>query len=249
MAACRPVISEVEAMYGVLAMALETGAPVLFVHMTTGKSRELLERKGRARVYTEVCPHYLVLDQSVYEQENGFNYICSPPVRPVEDREALWKLIEDGYVQVVNSDHTDYATAQKEKYKDDFPRVPNGLPTLETRGMVFFSEAVIKRKLPLERFAALTSSNAARLMGIYPEKGVLQPGSDADIVIIDPRKEYIMRAEDMHMQTDFCPYEGLPVTGKVDYTIAGGEILIENGVYTGNTRAGRLMRRNSPILM
>ena len=246
-AGCRPVISETEAMYGILAMAAQTKAPVIFAHMTTGESRAILERTDGAKLFAEVCPHYLVLDQSVYEREDGYKYVCSPPIRPSADREKLWKLIEDGYVQIISSDHTDYSLEQKERHKDYFPDIPNGLPTIESRGMVFFSEAVVKRGMPMERFVSLTSTNAAKLMGVYPRKGVLQPGSDADIIIVNPRQEYSMRALDMHMQTDYCPYEGLSVTGKVDCTIAGGEVLIENSRYTGNARLGNLMKREKPM--
>lgn len=247
-AKCRPVISEIGAMYGILAMAAETKAPVIFAHMTTGECRPLLERTDGARLFAEVCPHYLILDERVYEKENGYNYVCSPPIRPDLDREKLWQLIKDGYVQMINSDHTDYSSEQKKKYRSFFPKIPNGLPTIETRGMAFFSEAVVKRKMPVERFVALTSANAAKLMGLYPQKGALQPGSDADIIIVDPGRESIMRASNMHMQTDFCPYEGMEMRGKVEYTIAGGEILIENGAYTGNARTGKLMKRGKPIL-
>jgi len=244
----RPVISEIEAMYGILAMSAETKAPVIFAHMTTGASRAVLERRDGAKLFAEACPHYLVLDERVYEQEDGYNYVCSPPIRSASDREKLWQLIKDGYVQMINSDHTDYSSEQKKKYCNYFPKIPNGLPTIETRGMVFFSEAVMKRGMPVERFVALTSANAAKLMGLYPRKGVLQPGSDADIIIVDPDRKYIMRASDMHMQTDFCPYEGIQMRGKVEYTIAGGDILIENGIYTGKAHTGKLLKRGKPIL-
>ncbi len=247
-AACRPVISELEAMYGVLAMARDTKAPVIFAHMTTGESRALLERTDGAKLFAEVCPHYLVLDEEVYERADGYNFICSPPIRGAKDREKLWELVCSGHVQMINSDHTDYHSRQKKKYADYFPKVPNGLPTLETRGMVFFSEAVVKRGMKAERFVELTSANAAKLMGVYPAKGVLAPGSDADVIIVNPECSYTMRAADMHMQTDFCPYEGLEMTGKVEYTIAGGEVLIENGVYAETGHRGKLIKRGKPRL-
>ncbi len=247
-AACRPIISEIEAMYGILAMARDTKAPVIFAHMTTGESRSLLERTDGAKLFAEVCPHYLILDEEVYEREDGFNYICSPPIRGAKDREKLWKLVQDGYVQMINSDHTDYHSEQKKKYKDYFPKVPNGLPTIETRGMAFFSEAVVNRGMSVERFVELTSVNAAKLMGIYPQKGILAPGSDADVILVDPNASYTMKATDMHMQTDFCPYEGMKMTGKVEYTIVGGDILIEKGIYKETGHRGKLMKREKPLL-
>lgn len=247
-ASCRPVITELEAMYGVYAMAKETGAPVIFAHMTTGQAADLFAYDEQGLLFGEVCPHYLVLDDSVYDRQDGYNYICSPPIRGEKDRKALWEMIEKGYVYMINSDHTDYSKAQKEKYKDFFPNVPNGLPTIETRGMVFFSEAVVKRGMPAERFVELTSTNAARLMGLYPRKGVIRPGSDGDIIIVAPEERYQMKAADMHMATDFCPYEGMEMTGKVEYTIAGGEVIIDHGKFTGTDRRGKLMSREKPMI-
>ena len=244
----RPPVTELEAMYGVYAMARETGAPVILAHMTTGKAMELFRHAEKGLLFGEVCPHYLVLDDSVYDRPDGYNYICSPPIRGRRDREALWDMVEKGYVQLVNSDHTDYSKAQKERHKDYFPDVPNGLPTIETRGMVFFSEGVVKRGISLERFVDLTSANAAKLMGLYPRKGVIRPGSDGDLVVIDPNVHYHMEAAAMHMATDFCPYEGMEMTGAVDCTIAGGAVIIENRKFTGTDRKGKLMERSKPLI-
>lgn len=242
----RPPITELEAMYGVYAMAKETRAPVILAHMTTGKVMDLFRQAEKGLLFGEVCPHYLVLDDSVYDRPDGYNYICSPPIRSSQDREALWDMVDKGYVHLINSDHTDYSKSQKERHKDYFPDVPNGLPTIETRGMVFFSQAVVKRGMSLERFVDLTSANAARLMGVYPRKGVIRPGSDGDLIVIDPKARRRMEAQSMHMATDFCPYEGMEMTGAVDCTIAGGEVIIEDRKFTGTAHRGRLMERNKP---
>lgn len=247
-AVCRPVITELEAMHGILAMAQDTGAAVIFAHMTTGRAKGLFGRAGDARLYAEVCPHYLILDEAVYENEDGCNYVCSPPMRGWEDRESLWDMVMSGEVSMVNSDHTDYSVEQKTRYKNFFPKIPNGLPTIETRGMALFSEGVVKRGMSMERFVELTSTSTAKLMGIYPQKGVLQPGSDGDIVIINPETKYVMRAEDMHMATDFCPYEGRTMTGRVEYTIARGDVLIADGTYTGSPHRGNLLKRSAPAV-
>lgn len=243
-ARCRPVITEVEAMNGVAAMARDTGASVVFVHMTTGEAERVLNECNDLNLFGEICPHYLLLDSNIYSKEDGYNYICSPPIRNLEEQEKLWEMVKNGSVHMINSDHTDYSSGQKSKYKNYFPKVPNGLPTIETRGMVLFSEGIVKRGITLERFVELTSTNAAKLMGLYSQKGVIKPGSDADIVIINPEATYIMRAEDMHMKTDFCPYEGMPMTGMVEYTIASGEIIIEEGRFTETKHRGKLMERN-----
>ena len=245
----RPVISEVTAFADVIEMVKETGAAVLFAHMTTGKTAQLLQqaRQSGCRVYTETCPHYLSLSDSVYKQEDGCKFVCSPPIRPAEDREALWELVRSGEVSVVNSDHTDFSTEQKYQNKDYYPGIPNGLPTLETRGIVFFSESVAKGIIDMERFVQLTSTNIAKLMGLYPRKGTIQIGSDADIVILDPEAHQVIRAKDMHMKTDYSPYEGKEITGAITDTIVRGNPIIRNGRFTETEFRGSMQKRTKPI--
>jgi len=245
----RPPISETEAMYGVLAMARSTGAPVIFAHMTTSEGRQMLtEAKRNTPVFSEVCPHYLALSEDCYSGGEGYKYVCSPPIRSRCDREGLWKMLSDGLVDIISSDHTDYSAEMKAKSKDFFPGIPNGLPTVENRGVVLYSEGVAKGRITMERFVELTSSKAAKLMGLYPRKGILAVGSDADIVVFDPNPEYALRAADMHMHTDYSPYEGMEVTGRVHSTILRGTPIINVGRFTGTAKRGELLVQTAPIL-
>ena len=245
----RPPVTEVEAMYSVVSMVAETGAPIIFAHMTTGQSRRLLEmNRGVLPVFAEVCPHYLALTEAVYRGEDGCNFVCSPPIRSQAEQDGLWSLVEDGLVDVINSDHTDYSTAQKVKYKDYFPSIPNGLPTIEDRGVVLFSEGVAKGRISVNRFVDLTATKTAKLMGLFPNKGIIQVGSDADLVVFDPSFKQVRSAKHHHMCTDYSPFEGMELTGRVVDTIIRGNLVIENGAFTNPNFRGELVRRSSPIL-
>lgn len=248
-AMARPPITELEAMYSVASMVADLGTPVIFAHMTTGMAEGLLSAaRGRLPLYAEVCPHYLTLDQEKYRGDDGCNFVCSPPLRSEPQREALWSLVTKGLVDIVTSDHTDYSSAQKRKYKGDFTKIPNGLPTIETRALVFFSEGVAKGRISANRFVELCSTNIAKRMGLYPRKGVIRVGSDADITVIDPNVRQVWSAQMHHMQTDFSPFEGMELTGKVMHTIVRGEPIICDGRFTGTSSRGRKMERSSPIL-
>ena len=248
-AVCRPPVSELEAMYGVLALARQTGAPTIFAHVTIGQCEQMLrEARANTPVFAEVCPHYLVLDESVYRREDACKFVCSPPIRAKEQREGLWRMVQSGLVDIVNSDTTDFSIEQKRRFETFFPKMPNGLPTLETRGIVLFSEGVARGRISIERFVELTSTKNAKLMGMYPQKGVLRVGSDADIVVLDPHAHQILSADASHMQTDYSPYEGMEVTGKVLHTLVRGHWIIRDGAFTGTGFRGTLIRRASPIL-
>lgn len=225
-------------------------AAVEFAHVTTGEIEPLLKQAGQngVKVYVETCPHYLTLSDEEYEREDGCKYVCNPPVRSKKERETLWKLVENGKVSVINSDHTDFSYAQKLVYKDDYSRIPGGLPTAETRGMVLFSEGVVKKRISMERFVEVMSANVAKLMGLYPKKGVIRPGGDADIAVIDPNRKYRNSQKDMHMQTDYSPYEGMELTGAVTDTIVRGNLIIENGVYRDTGFRGELLKCKKPVL-
>jgi dihydropyrimidinase len=245
----RPAIAELEAIASLLALIEHTDAPSIFVHMSTKESKHILEQaKKRIPVFTEVCSHYLALTEKLYEGNDGQNYICSPPIRSQEDKEGLWEMIQEGIVDVVNSDHCCYTLGQKEKYKNDFSKAPNGLPGVETRGTILFSEGVSKGKLTINQFVNLTSTKVAKLMGMYPKKGLIGVGSDADIVVFDPKFTYQLTNNDLHMQTDYTPFEGFNITGKPIHTIIRGNHLINNGKLNDETIRGNFIKRSQPIL-
>ncbi len=248
-AQCRPPVSELEAMYSVLGLVQQTGAPTLFAHVSIGACAKMIRMaKGELPIFTEVCPHYLVLDESVYAREDACKFVCSPPIRAASEREGLWRMVQEGLVDVVNSDTTDFSLEQKRRFETFFPKMPNGLPTLETRGIVLYAEGVAKGRISIARFAELTATNNAKLMGMYPQKGVLRVGSDADIVVLDPHARQTLSAATAHMQTDYSPYEGLEVTGKVLHTMVRGHWIIRNGCFTEPQFRGSLIRRGAPVL-
>lgn len=243
----RPPVSEVLEVAKLIQLVKYTGAPTIFVHMTTSMVRDLIAnaKENNIPIYTELCPHYLSLTKEVYSRPNGQEFVCSPPMRSQEDVNLMWSMINEGLGDMVNSDHSAYTKAQKNEFKDYFPNMPNGLPGIETRCPVLFSEGVSKGKITENDFVRLCSSNTARLMGMYPEKGIIAVGADADIAIIDPEKEYTMTIDDLHMMTDYTPFEGIKMKGKFTDVIVGGKAVIENGEYTGVVNGKEIERHTS----
>jgi dihydropyrimidinase len=164
------------------------------------------------------------------------------------DQDGLWQMIKDGFCDTINSDHSAYDTKQKDQHKDYFPRIPNGLPGIETRGNVMFSEGVMKGRMTENQFVQLMSSNDAKLMGLYPKKGTISIGSDADIILVNPEAKYILKASDLHMATDYTPFEGFELTGKITHTIVRGNVIIDEGQYVNKDFRGNFIKRHSPIL-
>lgn len=245
----KPPVAEFESMASLISLIEHTDAPALFLHLCNHETKSLLETyRHKLPIYTEVCPAYLALTDDVYDRPDGQNFVCSPPIRSKEIQDGLWELIREGYVDVVNSDHCDFNLEQKAKYKDDFTKMPNGLPGIETRGILLYSEGVAKDKITVNEFVDLTSTKVAKLMGMYPNKGLIRVGSDADVVVYDPEVTYQIKAEDLHMQGDYSPFEDLPVTGKPIHTIVHGEHVIENGKLINDQTRGEFIKRSQPIL-
>lgn len=242
-------ISETESIYSISSFVRDIGAPTVFAHLSTAKAERFLrDMRKSLPVYLETCPHYLTLTEAVYLEDRGNEMIVSPPLRTKDDVNALWEMIAAGMIDIVNSDHTDYSVRQKRKYAGFFPKVPNGLPTIETRGAVLFSEGVAKNRITPSKFVALTSTNQAKLMGMYPKKGVIGIGSDADIVVIDPDASRTLTAAKAHMQTDFSPYEGMSLTGAVINTIVRGNFVVRDGEFVKGEFRGDLIKRHAPVL-
>lgn len=245
----RPPISEVTAVSSLLPVIESTNAPTIFVHMTTSQvSGYIGWAKPRMPVFTEFCPHYLTLTDEVYSRPDGQNFICSPPMRTQEDQDGMWNMIGGDLCDIISSDHSCFSTAQKSIHKNDFSKAPNGLPGIETRGIIMFSEGVAKGRMTENQFVQLLSANSAKLMGMYPQKGIISPGSDADIVIYDPSAAFSLRNSDLHMGTDYTPFEGFKITGRPTHTIVRGNIIIKNGSYISGDFRGEMIKRGSPIL-
>lgn len=244
----RPELAELSAVQQVLATAEAVDVPVYFVHQTTPAAIDAVRAaRGRgARAYTETCPHYLTLSSDVYAGSAPELFVCCPPLR---DRAAVSAVVGRTLawaVDTVGSDHCCYDTAQKRAESFDVRAMPNGLPGVETRMPVVFTELVAQRGLPVERFVALTSSNPARLNGLYPQKGVLAPGSDADIAVIDPHESRVVRAAELHMATDYTPYEGRRLVGWPTTVISRGRIVVSGGKFTDPGTVGRALQ-SKPI--
>ncbi|MFG1857327.1 dihydropyrimidinase [Actinomadura geliboluensis] len=241
MADTRPDLAETASVAEILAIAESVDAPVYFVHQSTAEAVELVAaaRRRGLRAYSEAVAHHLVLDDSAYAGDRPERFVCCPPLRPADQVRALGRHLFTGEVTTIGSDHCCYDTAQKESRSGDVRAMPNGLPGVETRLPVIFSEYVVRRGLPVTRFVELTAANPARTNGLYPRKGTLLPGADADLAIWDPTAEWQITAGDLHMATDYTPYEGMTITGRPKTVLVGGRVVVDNGVLTDPTPHGR----------
>lgn len=229
----RPAICEAEATGRVIDLAWLAGCPNYIVHMTC---EEAVQRVRAAtlrnqKVYVETCIQYLLLDESLYFQEGfeGAKVVMSPPLRKQKDREALWAAINQNLVHHVATDHCPFCMAQKEMGKDDFTRIPNGAPGIEDRLELLYSEGVHQGRISLNKFVDLSSTAAARIFGLFPRKGTIAVGSDADIVLFDPAVRHTLSAGTHHMNCDYSTYEGWQVQGKTRTTILRGTVVVDEG--------------------
>ncbi len=229
----RPTICEAEATGRIADIAFEGNHPLSIVHMTCedalNRVRQAMMRNQK--IHVETCIQYLLLDDSVYLEENfgGAKYVMSPPIRKKKDQEALWKGIDQGIVEVVATDHCPFCMDQKRAGEKDFSKIPNGGPVIENRMELLFSEGVLKRGMSLNKFVDVTSTAPARIFGLAPKKGSIAVGMDADIVVFDPKRKHTMSAKTHHMKCDFSLFEGWEVTGKCRQTILRGKLAIDDG--------------------
>ena len=244
----RPPYLEAEAVSRLLRIAQAADAPVVIVHLTNREA--LLEvdhaRKRGQTVYVETCPQYLLLDESLYFNDDwsaAARYVCAPPLRDKAEQEHLWKGLRRGAIQTVSTDHCSFTLAQKAMGREDFTKIPGGLPGVETRGELMFSYGVARRKISAAQMCRALSENPARLYGLYPRKGVLRPGSDADIVVYDPGASHVIRAEDCVANVDYNPYEGFVTAGGIRQVWLRGQLAVEDGRVLPEDPAGRYMAR------
>jgi dihydropyrimidinase len=229
----RPEIVESEATGRAIDLAYSGNHPVYIVHMTCegALNRVRDATKRNQRVLVETCVQYLLLDDSVYERPGfeGAKWVMSPPLRTPKDQEALWNGLEQGLVHTVATDHCPFCMSQKKMGESDFSKIPNGAPGIENRMELMYSEGVRKNRITLNRFVDVCCTAPAKIFGLYPRKGTLAVGSDADLVIFDPRFEHTLSAESQHMKCDYSAYEGWKVTGKVRTVLLRGTVAIDNG--------------------
>lgn len=244
----RPNLAEAEAVARVLNLARLAGdAPVYIVHLSCKESLEAVRdarRKGQKNIFVETCPQYLTLTEEKYLEPDGLKYIMSPPLRTAEDCDRLWEGLACGDIQVVGTDHCPF-NYHKEKQlgKDDFTKCPNGAPGVEERICLLFSEGVMKDRITVNRFVETMCTNPARIYGLYPQKGILQPGSDGDLVILDPNRSWVITHDRMHSAVDYTAYEGVEVRGGIDLVMQRGLVVAKDGRFTGQKGAGQFIRR------
>lgn len=237
----RTQLAEDAAVAEVLAIAESLGTPVYFVHQSTPEAVDTVAtaRRRGVRAWTEAVAHHLTLDESVYEGEHPERFVCCPPLRPRATVSALGARLAGGAVATVGSDHCCYDTAQKTKVDEDVRLMPNGLPGVETRLPVLQDAFVASGLIGWERFVEVSSANPARLNGIYGRKGTLLPGADADLALWDPAVSRTIRSADLHMATDYTPYEGRQVTGWPVTVLVGGRVVVDGSRIIDATPRGQ----------
>jgi len=244
----RPTKAEAEGVHRAIALAEMAGSSVYIVHLSCDDS---LQEVTRARdmginAYAETCPQYLFLDYSVYEQPGfeGAKYVMTPPIREKWNQEKLWRGLKFNDLQVVATDHCPFCMKeQKELGKNDFSKIPNGGPGVENRMSLVFNGGVAEGRISLNRFVEITSTAAAKIFGLFPRKGTIAVGSDADIVIFDPDEEMTISAKTHHMNVDYSCYEGWKVRGVTKTVLSRGEVVIEEGKYVGKPGKGQFLKR------
>jgi dihydropyrimidinase len=243
----RPLECEAEAIGRMINLAyLADNAPLYIVHLSNGLGLDYLRlaRQQRQPVWVETCPQYLLLNEQCYLRADGAKYILSPPLRDQRELDRLWIGIADGSIDTVATDHCTFPYHQRQAMAaGDFTRCPNGLPGVENRMMLLFSHGVMSGRISPSRFVALTSSNPARLFGLWPRKGNLNPGADADVVIFDPRQSTVISHARLHDNADYSPYEGFQCQGAPVLTMCRGEIVARSGEFTGRQGYGQFLRR------
>ena len=245
----RPPIVEAEATGRAIDLAYAGNHPLYIVHLTCESALNRVRDacKRNQRVLTETCVQYLLLDESLYMRPNfeGARWVMSPPLRTPSDQKALWSGLEQGLIHTVATDHCPFCLKQKELGKDDFSRIPNGAPGIEHRLELMFCEGVLKKRISLNRMIEVCCANPAKIFGLYPRKGTLAVGSDADIVIFDPYEQHIISAESHHMNCDYSAYEGWPLTGRVKTVLLRGNVVIEDNKCHAKAGSGIFLSRNS----
>ena len=244
----RPPELEAEATSRAITLAKVTGSPLYIVHLSAAQALAAVAqaRDTGQNVFAETCPQYLYLslDDLARPGFEGAKYVASPPLRPREHQGSLWAGLRAGDLSVVSTDHCPFCFAdQKQLGQGNFSKIPNGIPGVEHR-MDLLHQGVVAGELSLPRWVEVAAATPARMFGLYPRKGVIQPGSDADIVIYDPAAVQVLSAATHHMNVDYSAYEGLQVTGKVQTVLSRGRVIVDDGEYYGEPGHGQFLKRD-----
>ena len=249
----RPDFLEAEAVSRLLRVAQAAECPIVIVHLTNEAALAEVEtaRKRGQKIYVETCPQYLLLDDSVYfnpDYSMAARYVCAPPLRSKADQRRLWKALRRNEIQTVSTDHCSFTLAQKDLGREDFTKIPGGLPGVETRGELLYSAGVAQKKITLSQMARLLSENPARLYGLFPRKGVIRRGSDADIVVYDPHASHVIMAADCAANVDYNPYEGFVTSGGIHQVYLRGRRVVERGAVLPQVPEGKYLARGKNSL-
>ena len=250
----RPPEAEAEAVSRLLYLAQAAGeAPVYIVHLSTRRGLEEFRKAkaaGQAHIGAETCPQYLLLDEKLYDDpQEGLKAVMAPPLRRQEDRDALWQALAGNELDTVATDHCPFTFAkQKQQGAQDFTKCPSGAPGVEERLILLYSEGVRKGRITLPQLVQYACTNPARVAGLYPRKGTIEAGADADLVILDPAQEWTLTTQKMHSAVDYSCYEGMEISGTVERVLLRGKTVALNGAFTGARGDGLYLRRGRSSL-
>ncbi|OLC51585.1 MAG: dihydropyrimidinase [Acidobacteria bacterium 13_1_40CM_65_14] len=244
----RPARAEAEATHRAIAMSEIADVPIYIVHLSAAEALEMVtEARDRGLpAFAETCPQYLFLSYDNYEEPgfDGAKYVMSPPLREKAKQRELWRGLAFNDLQCISTDHCPFCMKeQKALGRNDFSKIPNGAPGIETRMSLVYDGGVREGRISLNRFVELTSTSPAKIFGLFPRKGTIAPGSDADIVVFDPNRTITLSAKTLHMRVDYNPYEGRQVTGAADTVVSRGRLVIENGKFVGRAGSGAFLKR------
>jgi dihydropyrimidinase len=246
----RPTKAEAEGVHRAIAIAEIANAPVYIVHLSCYDALKEVQaaRDAGLPAFAETCPQYLFLDYSYYEAEGfeGAKYVMTPPLRDRANQEQLWRGLRGNDLQVISTDHCPFCMKeQKELGRDDFSKIPNGGPGIENRMSLIYNGGVAGGRISLNRFVELTSTAAAKIFGLFPKKGTIAIGSDADLVVFDPHREQTISAATHHMRVDYSAYEGWRVKGVTETVLSRGQVIVEQGEWKGKAGGGQFLRRKT----
>jgi dihydropyrimidinase len=248
----RPTIAEAEGVHRAIAIAEMAESPVYIVHLSCADALNQV-RQARDRgipAFAETCPQYLFLSLDNYDEPGfeGAKYVMTPPLRDQANQAELWKGLKTDDLQVISTDHCPFCMKeQKELGLGDFTKIPNGAPGVEHRVPLIYNGGVVEQRISLNRFVEITSTAAAKMFGLFPKKGTIAVGSDADIVIFDSEKEQTISARTHHMRVDYSAYEGKTIKGVVETVLSRGKVVIENGAYKGKAGDGQFLQRGTCV--
>lgn len=245
----RPARAEGEATHRAIALAEMANVPVYIVHLSAAEALEMVtEARDRGLpAYAETCPQYLFLSYDNYEEPGfeGAKYVMSPPLRPKETQAQLWRGLASNDLQAISTDHCPFCMKeQKVLGHGDFSKIPNGAPGIETRMSLVYDGGVRTGRISLNRWVELTSTSPAKIFGMFPRKGTIAPGSDADIVIFNPDRTQLLSVDTLHMKVDYNPYEGRTVQGVSETVLSRGTVIVEDNTFTGRKGAGEFIKRD-----